>query len=105
LIGEFAEQLNQKDSHYMKSMQKMSEEIKSLIDCMMRQFEEMRVDYGDQLKQIEQEFERERTAILEQNDQNIKSLFEEHRKIEEDFLHERQRQESKQAIELEQVMS
>ena len=47
------EQLNAKDSHYMKAMQKMSLDIQALIDCMMKQFEDMRTDYGDQLKQIE----------------------------------------------------
>ena len=59
------EQLNQKDSHYMKAMQRMSIDIESLIDCMMKQFEDMRQDYSDQLKQIEQEFDRERTYILD----------------------------------------
>ena len=42
LIGQFMEQLNQKDSHYMKAMQRMSIDIESLIDCMMKQFEDMR---------------------------------------------------------------
>ena len=65
-------------------------DIESLIECMMKQFEEMRQDYSDQLKQIENEFERERTSILDQNEANIKSLFEEHKKIEEDYLSKRQ---------------
>ena len=57
----------------MKAMQKMSLDIETLIECMMKQFEEMRQDYSDQLKQIEQEFERERTSILDANDAKIKS--------------------------------
>ena len=31
----------------MKAMQRMSINIESLIECMMKQFEEMRQDYGD----------------------------------------------------------
>ena len=89
----------------MKAMQKMSLDIETLIECMMKQFEEMRQDYSDQLKQIEQEFERERTSILDANDAKIKSLFEEHKKIEEDYLKKRQEQEHNQANELEMVMS
>ena len=53
LINEFMEQLNSKDSQYMKSMQRMSLDIESLIESMMKQFEDMRSDYSDQLKQIE----------------------------------------------------
>lgn len=89
----------------MKAMQRMSIDIESLIDCMMKQFEDMRQDYSDQLKQIEQEFDRERTYILDQNDANIKALFEEHKKIEDDYTHRRQVQEQQQANELEDVMS
>ena len=66
----------------MKAMQRMSMDIESLIECMMKQFEDMRSDYSDQLKQIEQEFERERTSILDQNDANIRALFDEHKQIE-----------------------
>lgn len=47
------EQLNSKDSQYMKAMQRMSLDIESLIESMMKQFEDMRSDYSDQLKQIE----------------------------------------------------
>ena len=71
----------------------------------MKQFEDMRSDYSDQLKQIEQEFERERTSILDQNDANIRALFDEHKQIEQDYLNQRQVQESQNAIDLEQVMS
>jgi dynein regulatory complex protein 1 len=53
LINEFMEQLNSKDSQYMKAMQRMSLDIESLIESMMKQFEDMRSDYSDQLKQIE----------------------------------------------------
>lgn len=34
LIKEFEEQIDSKDSHYIKAMQKMSEDIETLIDAM-----------------------------------------------------------------------
>ena len=42
---------------------------------------------------------------MDQNDANIKALFEEHKKIEDDYTHRRQVQEQQQANELEDVMS
>ena len=36
LINEFMEQLNSKDSQYMKAMQRMSLDIESLIESMMK---------------------------------------------------------------------
>ncbi len=89
LINQFMEQLSLKDSHYMKAMQKMSGDVEHLIECMMKQFESMRTDYSDQLKDIELRFESEREAILKANEKHIESLFAEHKKVEEDFLNKR----------------
>ena len=72
---------------------------------MMRQFEEMREDYGNQLTTIEGEFDREREYIIKANEDAIKELFEEHKRIEEKYLNLRQKQEQSQANELEEVMS
>ena len=71
------------------SMQKMSGDVEHLIECMMKQFESMRTDYSDQLKDIELRFESEREAILKANEKHIESLFAEHKKVEEDFLNKR----------------
>lgn len=65
----------------------------------------MREDYSDQLKQIEAEFDRERFAILEKNEEIIQSLFQQHKQVEETFLHERQKNESDNSKQLEEVMS
>ena len=64
LIKEFEAQIDQKDSHYIKAIQKMSEDIDLLITQMKEQFVEMREYYDQQLQGIESEFDRERTAIL-----------------------------------------
>ena len=42
---------------------------------------------------------------MDQNDANIKALFEEHKQVENDYLNQRQNQEQRQAEELELVMS
>jgi hypothetical protein len=46
----------------------------------------MRNDYQVQLASIESEFERERAALLKQNEEEIKLLFDQHQKTEETFL-------------------
>ena len=46
----------------------------------------MRQDYANQLAAIESEFERERAGLLKQNEEEIKALFNQHQKTEEDFL-------------------
>jgi len=45
LILEFKEQIDKKDSHYIKAIQKMSEDIDLLIAGMKAQFGEMREHY------------------------------------------------------------
>ena len=47
LIQEFQDQLDSKDNHYIKSMQRMHTDIERLITSMMDQFKEMRDDYSD----------------------------------------------------------
>ena len=49
LIKEFEAQIDQKDSHYIKAIQKMSEDIDLLITQMKEQFVEMREYYDQQL--------------------------------------------------------
>jgi hypothetical protein len=49
----------------------------------------MRQDYADQLNNIEKAFYDERELILKKNDDEIKQLFDEHRKLEEHFLQKR----------------
>lgn len=50
------EQLRTKDDEYMKSLKKQNDYIEDLIKSMQRQFVDMRVDYSDQLDQIEASF-------------------------------------------------
>lgn len=45
----------------------------------------MRTDYSDQLLNIERAFYDERAQILKRNEDEVKQLFEEHRKLEEAF--------------------
>jgi dynein regulatory complex protein 1 len=64
----------------------MSEDIDLLIAGMKAQFGEMREHYDQQLQAIEADFDRERLAILERNKAEVEHLFEEHKKVENDYL-------------------
>jgi len=45
----------------------------------------MRTDYAGKLTGIEDEFERERAALLENNLKEVEDLFKQHRETERDF--------------------
>ena len=68
----------------------MSEDIDSLIKGMKDQFDQMREDYDLQLNEIEAEFDRERSAILDRNKAEIEQLFQEHKQVETNYLDKRQ---------------
>lgn len=89
LINEFLDQLDQKDNHYIKAMQTMSDDIEKLIKNMKYQYQRMREDYNNQLKTIEAEFENERADILARNLKEIEDLFTEHRVLENNYLTQR----------------
>ena len=57
----------------------MSEDIDALIMGMKGQFSEMRDHYDQQLQSIEADFDRERTAVLSRNKEEIEHLFTEHK--------------------------
>mmetsp|Transcript_54050 Transcript_54050/g.74147 ORF Transcript_54050/g.74147 Transcript_54050/m.74147 type:complete len:83 (+) Transcript_54050:507-755(+) len=65
----------------------------------------MRTDYATQIAAIEAEFEHERSDIKDRNEEEIKALFEEHKKEEEKFAKERQDKEKEYEKQLEDVMS
>ena len=90
LIKQFMEQLKQKDDEYVKALKKQGEDIEKLIEAMRKQFFEMRLQYARELNEIEGAFRKEREEILEQNDAEIKALFDEHKRLEEHYLMERQ---------------
>lgn len=78
--------MKNKDDEYVKSIKKWGEDIDELIKAMRKQFNDLRQDFADQLNNIEQAFYAERELILKKNDEEIKQLFDEHRKLEEHFL-------------------
>lgn len=82
----------------------MSEDIDLLISGMKAQFGEMREHYDQQLQAIEAEFDRERTAILNRNKEEVEQLFIEHTETEERYLAKRQEQGQENARDLEDVM-
>lgn len=90
LTDEFKEALNDKDKHYVSAMKDMTNHIDELIRQMKRQFDDMRSSYGSQLNNIESEFERERAALLQRNEDEIKQLFGLHRQTEEYYQQQRQ---------------
>ena len=101
LKKQFEEALHGKDKHYVKAMQDMNNHIDDLIAQMKKQFLHMREFYANQLKEIEDEFERERDALLKQNDIEIQALFKKHQETEDDFLKQKQQIEQSNASELE----
>lgn len=78
LKEEFEAALQSKDKHYVKQIQLMNTSVDDLIRRMKTQFLHMRTNYGSKLQEIESEFERERAALLKQNDEEIKALFDKH---------------------------
>lgn len=85
----------------MAAMKEMTNHIDELIRQMKRQFDDMRSSYGSQLNNIEGEFEREREALLQRNNDEIKQLFALHRQTEEYYQQQRQADEEEQAEKLE----
>jgi hypothetical protein len=69
----------------VNSLKKQNDDIDLLIASMKFQFSQMRTDYSDQLNNIERAFQEERVNILKANEDEVKHLFEDHRKLEEHF--------------------
>ena len=57
------------------------------------------------MQSIEADFDRERTAILSRNKEEIEHLFNEHKQVENNYLAKRQQEEESNARSLEDVMS
>lgn len=99
----FMEQLKMKDEEYVKSLKKMNDDIDELINAIRVQFNEMRRDYGDQLNAIEKAFYDERYQILKKNEEEVKQLFDDHKKLEEQFLKRRADDEEYYSKQLEEL--
>lgn len=99
------EQLKTKDDEYVNSLKKQNDDIDLLIASMKFQFNQMRTDYSDQLNNIEKSFYDERSQILKRNEDEIKHLFEEHKKLEEHFQHKRADDEESYSKQLEELRS
>ena len=63
----------------------------------------MRVDYHEQLDQIEKAFLRERNDIIQRNDEEIKELFRQHKKLEDECMARRSQDYEKYTYELEKL--
>ncbi len=105
LIRKFMEQLKTKDDEYVNSLKKENDDIDLLIASMKFQFNQMRTDYSDQLNNIEKAFYDERSQILKNNEDEIRRLFDEHRKLEEHFQHKRAEDEENYSKQLEDLRS
>jgi hypothetical protein len=77
--------LKGKDDEYVNALKKQNDDIDLLIASMKFQFSQMRTDYSDQLNNIERAFQEERVAILKRNEDEVKHLFEDHRKLEDHY--------------------
>lgn len=105
LIAQFEEAIKGKDKDYVKAMQTMNQNIDELIQGMKKQFHEMRQHYATSLGEIESEFEREREALLKQNDAEIQKLFKRQQETEEMFLKKRTDKEDQNSQDLENQKS
>ncbi len=83
----------------------MTHHIDGLIDAIKAQFIQMRNYYGSQLNEIEGEFDRERSALLSSNEDEVKQLFKIHKQTEEYFQMKRDRLKAEQAEKLEAARS
>jgi len=99
------EQLKTKDDEYVNALKKQNDDIDLLIASMKFQFGQMRTDYSDQLNNIEKAFYDERSQILKRNEDEVRRLFEDHRKLEEHFQQKRGEDEENYAKQLEDLRS
>lgn len=60
---------------------------------MKKQFIDMRTDYSEQLDQIEKAFLRERNDIIQNNETEIKALLKQQKKLDEEFMLQRNQKE------------
>lgn len=97
--------LKTKDDEYVNSLKNQNDNIDFLIASMKFQFNQMRTDYSDQLNNIEKAFYDERSQILKNNEDEIRRLFEDHRKTEENFQHKRAQDEENFSKQLEDLRS
>jgi len=101
-IEDFKSELKNKDEEYIKMLKQQSSDITTLIAKMRTQYHTLRRHYEQQLEEIEEAFEHERTEQLSKNKADIEALFEKRRQMEEnEFLERRQERERgfKQQIE------
>merc|ERR1719482_405113 len=90
-IRDFQTELKNKDEEYIKMLKQQSADISTLIGKMREQYHTLRRHYEQQLEQIEEAFEQERTDLLSKNKAEIEALFEKRRHMEEmEFLERRQ---------------
>lgn len=82
---------------------KQNDDIDDLIKSMASQFQNMRTDYQDQMNIIENNFNTERQKILKRNHEEIKQLFMEHQKLEQEFMKKRGEKENEYTDDLEKL--
>jgi dynein regulatory complex protein 1 len=93
-IHDFYTELKNKDEEYIKMLKQQSADITTLISKKREQYQKLRIDYEQQLEEIEQAFTEERTELLLKNKSEIETLFEKRQMMEEsEFLERRQERE------------
>ncbi len=97
------EQLKVKDEEYVNALKKQNDDVDELIKNMRKQFLDMRNDYHEQLDQIEKAFLRERNDIIAKNEEEIRQLFDQHKSLEEEYMHKRSQKEEHYTSELEKL--
>lgn len=101
---DFDTELKNKDEEYIKMLKQQRADITTLIDNMRHQYRSLRMDYEQQLDDIEQAFGQERIDLLQKNKAEIEALFEKRRHMEEmEFLERRQERQKGFELQIEEL--
>ncbi|KAM3146339.1 hypothetical protein pb186bvf_001684 [Paramecium bursaria] len=103
IIKQFQDELNYKDDEFGKTIKEQAIDIQTLVKTMRVQFAYLREKIENELDGIETEFIEERTLILQQQQAEIKALFDKHTDMEKNFVLQREEREELFTKKIEQL--
>ena len=103
LISKLTDDIEKKDEDYLKMLKQQKVDISTIIEAMHDQYYNMRRIYLHELEEIEEEFKRERRAILDTNKNDIDSWIKKHNDSEQKFIENRDKTEKENAREIEKL--
>ena len=91
LINDFQQELKTKDDQYVRDLKKQAEDVDLILERMEDQVKTIMKGFREELEEIEKAFVAERAALLQQHIGTWDKEMERRRKIELDYLKERER--------------